>query len=71
MLEKILSKTVFMILERLVLWAAQEVKVYLQKLDEDRRDREALEKLKQAQDKQKKLQNAKDLVDSATRPMAK
>lgn len=67
MLEKILGKAVYLLLERLALWAAEEAKKYFDMLQQDKADKEARKKLKEAQTKEEKLRRAKDLVDSASK----
>lgn len=68
MLEKILGKAVYLILERLITWAAREVSQWVEELNQDSADKAALEKLQQAKTKEKKLRRAKDLIDSITKP---
>lgn len=70
MLERILGKAVYLLLERLALWAAEEAKKYLDMLQQNKADEEARKKLQEAATKEEKLRHAKDLVDSATRPQS-
>lgn len=68
MLERILGKAVYMLLEKLALWAAEEAKKYFEIMQQNKADEEMRKKLQEAVSKEEKLRNAKDLVDEATRP---
>lgn len=67
MLERILYKVLIFLLERALKWAASEVQERLKEWEQNKADREKIALVKEATSKEKKIQRARDLINSTAK----